>query len=805
MNIMNVSSFVFEQALKQLGVPADAIRQLQIAGQLSDVNGSGFPAELFQLSAPMVTRGLLNYAILQMKQDWLYPHWVYKQLDPKSFSFVARSQNPLLLNITHRNWTMLGSPNGEHEAIVDPCGLLTPLPREWSIDVWLVTERGIFLPSLSTPICQEYDTKAPRITTRFDAHGISLVMEAFVDTTNRGRDVLFQAVHVINNTDQILDALVCFAVRPFNPEGIAPIHHIDFKLGRQLYVDKCLGLVFAEEPQRVYCSNDQRGDVVNILRRFVEQGSWKIPEETDLKHSVSCPNGLANAAIVFKANLTSNAKRSIHMSVALGTKKDFSRLQPKSTWRVSFEKRRERHRARWDKERSTGALIELADERLQKLFDANVLALLQLHDGTFISPGPYLYHHFWFRDAAPMVYALDRLGYHRRARQVIDGFPERQMPNGFFRGPDGEWDSNGEALWLIEQHTALSHSISWLKHIFPYIQHGTEWIIQKRKQSQDTVTTHRGLLPPSLSAEHFGMVDQYYWDSFWGLRGIRSAAALARILHRHEIAERWEREAELFSKEIQRSLEIVADRLGRNLIPASPSRPFDESAIGFVSGIYPLGITDVFPSAFDATLHEFTDRFVDDKGFFHPIIHSGYNPYLTLQIAHAFLLSNQPQRAWQIAETIFRQCPSPYSLPEAIHPKTGGGAMGDGHHGWAAAEIVLFLLDCLVSEQVDTLFIFKDIRPGMLQWSVDSAVQGVATTFGNVGCSINYQTREKALCAFTLEPISTRIPKQVEITFPFSLKRVLPVSSNLDIEVERSEGKTVVRFQSGDAMLLLEQ
>jgi hypothetical protein len=598
---------------------------------------------------------------------------------------------------------------------------------------------------------------------------------------------------------------VCFAVRPFNPEGVAPIRHIEFKQPRQLYVDHCLGLVFAEEPQRVYCSNAQQGDVVNTIRKQVECGNWKSREETDLKHSMSCPVGLANAAVVFEARLVPNVKRSIHSSVALGTKKDLSHLQSKSTWRVSFEQRSQRHQARWDKERSIGAAIELADKRLQKLFDVNVVVLLQLQDGEFISPGPYLYHHFWFRDAAPMVHALDRLGFHRRARQVIDSFPERQNSDGFFRGPDGEWDSNGEALWLIEQHVVLSHPTSWLGHLFPNIQRGTEWIIQKRKQSHDTVTTHRGLLPPSLSAEHFGMVDQYYWDSFWGLRGMRSAVALARIIHRREIAERWDREAEMFSKDIRRSLEIVADRLGRNLIPASPSRPFDESAIGFVSGIYPLGITDVFPSAFDATLHEFTDRFVDDRGFFHPIIHSGYNPYLTLQIAHAFLLNDQSQRAWHIAETIFRQCPSPYSLPEAIHPKTGGGSMGDGHHGWAAAEIVLFLLDCLVRERYETLTLFQNIQDGMLQLGTNSAVHGVATSFGKVECTIRYETLQKALCTFTLEPLSTRIPKQVEITFPFLLKRVLPVSPKLDIEVEQCEGKTVVRFHSSNAMLLLEQ
>jgi len=801
---MNVSSFVLEQALKQLGVPAAAIRQLQIAAQLSDVDGKGFPSELFQLSAPMVTRGLLNYAILQMKRDWLYPHCVHKQLDPTSASYIPRSQNPLLLNVTHRNWTMLGSPNGEYEAIVDPCGLLTPLPREWSIDVWLATDRGLFLPSLSTPVCQEFDTHAPRITTRFDAFGIELALEAFVDTTNQGRDILFQAVHVTNKTDGIIEGSICIAVRPFNPEGVAPVQHVEFKYSRQLYIDKCLGVVFAEVPQRVFCSNAQRGDSVNILRRLFENGNGKT-EESDLKPPASCRSGLANAAVVYAWSLIPNAKRSIHLSVALGTKQELSRLQPKSTWRVSFEKRRERQQARWEKERSIGAAIVLADERLQKIFDANVLALLQLNDGAFISPGPYLYHHFWFRDAAPMLHALDRLGYHRRARQVIDSFSKKQISNGFFRGPDGEWDSNGEVLWLIEQHTALSHSHSWLKHIFPNVQRGAEWIIQKRKQSKDTVTTHRGLLPPSLSAEHFGTVDQYYWDSFWGLRGIRSAASLARLLHRHEIAEQWDRDAKLFSADIRVSLEHAAGRLGSNLIPASPSRPFDETAIGFVSGIYPLDITDIFPSAFSTTLHEFTNKFLDDRGFFHPIIHSGYNPYLTLQIAHAFLLNNQPQRAWQIAETIFRQCPSPYSLPEAIHPTTGGGSMGDGHHGWAAAEIVLFLLECLVREQNETLTLFHDIQEGMLLWGVNSAVQGVATSFGAVGCTINYQTSEKALCTFTLKQTSSRTPKHVEITFPFSLKRVLPVSPDLKIKVERSEGKTVLRFQSSDAMLLLER
>ena len=41
--------------------------------------------------------------------------------------------------------------------------------------------------------------------------------------------------------------------------------------------------------------------------------------------------------------------------------------------------------------------------------------------------------------------------------------------------------------------------------------------------------------------------------------------------------------------------------------------------------------------------------------------------------------------------------------PEAIHPQTGGGCMGDGHHVWAAAEWVLMLRYCFLREEGDTL------------------------------------------------------------------------------------------------------
>ena len=95
------------------------------------------------------------------------------------------------------------------------------------------------------------------------------------------------------------------------------------------------------------------------------------------------------------------------------------------------------HRRSWMQERSIGTQILLPNANLQGILEANILTLLQLHDKNFVSPGPHLYHHFWFRDAAPILHALDRFGYHKRVRQSIHTFAEKMTGDGFFRGRTG--------------------------------------------------------------------------------------------------------------------------------------------------------------------------------------------------------------------------------------------------------------------------------------------------------------------------------------------------------------------------------
>ncbi len=678
---MNLTSYVLEQALKRLHFSGETIEQFRLASASSDVEGEGFPAELFQLSVPLIVRGLLNYALLQVNRDWIYPYWIRRQLDPADVSFTSRAQNPLLINTTHRNWTMCGTLNGRHEAIVDPRGLITPLPREWSVDTWLALGDRVWFPSAMEEVHQDLEEGFPCLATSFRAGEVDLRNELFAGTTNHALDILFVNATLRNRGEDPARGLLCVALRPFNPEGVSPLRKVEFRTPNTLFVNDAIGIVFAEAVPWFSCGSAAAGDLGAMLRR--EKADLIAREK--IAHA-TCDRGLAHALAVYPFDLPPGGERSVRYSIALAEEKQMVRHPVKQSWRVGYEKRRTAQRLLWRGELEGATSFVFPEERLRKIFDAQRLALLELHDRDFISPGPYLYHHFWFRDAVVMIRALDELGFHRRAREAIDAFPSRLRSDGFFRAPAGEWDSNGAVLWIVLRHYQASPSLPWLKKWYPLLEKGARWIVRKRGASAN------GLMPRSMSAEHLGTADQYFWDSFWSLAGLRSMAETARILGKEQAYRQWSGEARSLEEACLRAFREIEARLGNPLIPAGPSREFDESGIGSICCLHPLMLFDPGLPHPGATVRTLREKYVDERGFYHPIFHSGYNTYLTMQIAHSLLLLGERDEAWRVAETILSRMESPWSLPEAIHPRTGGGAMGDGHHGWAAAEIILFLV-----------------------------------------------------------------------------------------------------------------
>jgi hypothetical protein len=92
------------------------------------------------------------------------------------------------------------------------------------------------------------------------------------------------------------------------------------------------------------------------------------------------------------------------------------------------------------------------------------------------------------------------------------------------------------------------------------------------------------------------------------------------------------------------------------------------------------------------------------------MIHSGINAYLTLDLAQTLLRAGDPRFADLLRRVAELASPTG-QWPEAIHPSTLGGCMGDGQHGWAAAEWIMMIRNCFVREEADLLVIGSGILP----------------------------------------------------------------------------------------------
>ena len=209
---------------------------------------------------------------------------------------------------------------------------------------------------------------------------------------------------------------------------------------------------------------------------------------------------------------------------------------------------------------------------------------------------------------------------------------------------DREWDSNGEALWAIGRFDRiLGGAANFGRGLFtPYVIDGARWIRDNR--------TIFGLLPSGWSAEHVGDKGQpHYWDDFWGLAGLWEAARLAQRTGVGEADEIW-RAYDSLRTATADSIRWVLDEQQRRghletFIPTGPGDVgrLDSTIIGALCYFHPCRLYDGAKLGADIdgaarmTLDTIWGHFIDG-GFRHDSAWNSYGPYLTLQLAHAFLL-----------------------------------------------------------------------------------------------------------------------------------------------------------------------
>lgn len=750
--------FIVQRAARAYGVadPALWLARIRSFAQPSEV---AEPIELLRAGVLFHARGIVNTKAIQHNLDWVWPYWVVRQFDPNDVSFIPRAFSFSHINLTHRNWTAIGLPELSLYPIVDPRGLVTPLHDGWSVDLWLVDPHG-------KPLVPS------RLTDEFVEQQLSVDEHLTVTTTSRWQDArLRHAASVqVRDGQPVVEIEVdasnphggslVVSIRPYNPEGVQFIDrlaaHPD---GAGWRVNDRWDVNVNRPADRLLASDYARGDVFSRLASTEDE-----PAE------VHCTTGMATAASIYQLQGESlRLTVSIPLADELVAAGNAASFNPAVTWQTA---------------RAATAGLQIPDARMQRLYDAAVQTVLLLSADEIV-PGPYTYRRFWFRDACLMMNALLAMGLTKRCARAIERFPQRQLRNGYFRSQDGEWDSNGQVLWILDRYETLTGE-RLDEEAVDAITKAVAWIDKKRDRSEGD-PLHAGLLPAGFSAEHLGPNDHYYWDDYWAEAGLRAAARVYLRRGQSRQAADARTKADDLRQAIDRSIHRIPAWRSLGGIPASPYRRIDAGAVGSLVADYPLQLFPPGAPPIMATVDALMRQSFHDGGFFQNVIHSGVNAYLTLDMAQTLLRAGDA-RYRELVETVARLATPTGQWPEAIHPQTGGGCMGDGQHGWAAAEWLMMMRSLFVREEADRLIIGSGLFVDWFDTDDDLLFGPTLTPWGPVTVRI---MRPASDAMISIDAHWRGAPPRVDVEIP-GFRRVAGADCRSAIRLERLEDEALV-------------
>ena len=689
------------------------------------------PVELLRAGVLFHARGLINTKAIQHNLDWVWPYWVERQFNPSDPSFVPRAFSFSHINLTHRNWTAVGLPDVPFYSLVDPRGLVTPYHDSWSLDFWLVgSNENHLLPSKLDSASQRLECgEHLTVCSRFRKGDWELTTEVRMELEDNCPCCVVRV-----NAVATPDVKLAVAVRPYNPEGISFVDWINVEGERRVWcVNNASRMRFNREPDKILFATYRDGDVSQQLDSNLESNAAK------------CPASMATGAALFSVAKLDSTPLEVRVSV----------INERTQKPAAIESTP----ASWTTEISKCSRLQVADPLVQRLYDAAIASLI-LHSPGEVYPGPYTYKRFWYRDAAFILNALLTMGSQERVRRCLDRFPGGQALNGYFRSQEGEWDSNGEVLWILHrflQLTGTSLPSEWKSPI----EKGASWIIGKRTPKNSN-EPHAGLLPAGFSAEHLGPNDFYYWDDFWGVAGLRCAAAMLASMDR-DASRKFTAEADDFLQTIVASFRHIPTRRHKGAISASPYRRMDAGAVGSLVADYPLQLFSPGDERLMKTVEYLLKHSSFEGGFFQNMIHSGVNAYLTLHVAQVLLRAGN-SRALDLVDTVAGLASPTGQWPEAIHPKSGGGCMGDGQHIWAAADWALMIRNLFVREEGDKLILGSGLFSRWLKQNEPFSFGPTLTPFGPV--SVTCKPNSSRQLELTLDATWRSEPPIVEVRVP---------------------------------------
>jgi len=380
-----------------------------------------------------------------------------------------------------------------------------------------------------------------------------------------------------------------------------------------------------------------------------------------------------------------------------------------------------------------GAVISAPEEKPSLTYYASLVYTFIGRDGTVIKPGEGFYDNFYLRDGAFQVHALDLAGYTTEARESLAHFLRFQKPDGQLLSQKGELDGNGQALWALYAHYALTRNAQWLREVYPAVRKSVSWLGGSRQTKAPPDSPYFGVLFASIAdGESLMRTPKHIVGyDFWNLRGVDGAARMAKALRKEGDTREFR---QLFEK-YKACVEGALRKSGADWFP--PSYEGVGTSWGNLTMLHPTCLFEAWDSRVTATLERVRAGFVEGTIRWSPETMRVIHPYMSTYVTNSEILRGESEKAVDHFYHFLAHTTSTHGFPEGVYYETRTAWNNTLPHLWAAAQYIILLRNMLLRSDDEVLHLLPAVPVGWLRPGKKIVVAGVPTAFGKVSFRLN--------------------------------------------------------------------
>ena len=353
--------------------------------------------------------------------------------------------------------------------------------------------------------------------------------------------------------------------------------------------------------------------------------------------------------------------------------------------------------------------------------------------------GEGFYDRFYIRDGAYQVMEYEEAGMFDAAAKAMNAYLAHQRPDGRFESQKGQFDANGQALWVLWNYYKMTGDRQWLAKAYPQMRAAVDWLIKARREAPAD-SPYAGLLPKALAD------GEYLWAGknhivgydFWNLRGLLCTADAAKALGKEVEAEELHSEAADYRK----AIDAARKRTGLPHFP--PSWEKEGTHWGNTETLWPTEIfapDDPRIAALDREVRknhgggyaEGTIRWLGaaDRGWKNCI-----HPYMGAYTTMASLARGDHEQVVEDFYWYLLHSTAAHAFPEGIFYERRIAWADTIPHVTGACNFALILRHMLIHERGDELHLLRAVPDWWLDDGEEIRVENAPTHFGTMNLTV---------------------------------------------------------------------